>query len=1153
VADQQSNETIRQMMAGFSAMQQNLGLLPMPMAQSMAGAPAPFQVAPPPPPIRHPAEAAADAMAAQQAMMQQTLHAAQATRYMPPPSAPMPALSAMAAYSPMPGPRGFGGGVPGFGGGFGSAAASMPSIFNPMAPTMPGAHFMSPAMQGLQFHGHHQAQMMGAIAGVGEGALGIGGSMLGGAIGSMFGPLGTMAGSWLGNKVGGVVANTIFNPVTQDFARGRQIQQMTAPFMVTGANLNSATGQGFSAQGARDIASGIRHLNRDHDFERTGFNTQDAMRIMSMSAEQGLLTGTQAPDQIVQKVKEISKTVKMLMRITGDPDVRDAIRSLGQMRDLGFQGLAAQAGAVANRATFARMAGQSQAQMTATMMAGGDLAAQYGLVGATGANAAMFGAGSANVAASSGAVGEIGLARVGGVSGLGQLNARGGLAAMQNEQYLLAAMGRDSKGHMTVDMDRYRATQNMSFQEVQRAAADSLLNMGKTGIFEWNTHKQELKDQIAQQLRPGEMQQMMLAQARQLQAAVPTMNLGSALQQTAGISAEEAGVLEHQFGSRRYWQGMMQQNRVRRRELMEEERAHRESFRTPGLMTRMGRGIRDKLGAAGDAISSPFRSLSERLDRVGEDEAAADAGERISRYDDVDIAHDAAERAMLKRGLQRGFLLKGGGTSLSNDLGRGVGAINRRSINRIGSFLGLASESDDNRIAAIADYSQGRFTSFGETFGDAQDARRRVQDVTGVGRAAGAAPQTADQLDTMYQRISDASKTPGKKFNAGAILGATTQNVVRKLQGMKAGLIKSASAFAESDFKESWMQEATNQGMTRQEAGAAWRQTKNQVMASVIEDVKASGNKELAEPLVKAQEVAARAGAVDIGQSTDEAEKAVKSKLDESWMFDMNDKTAQEVKAVLGGHDKDVVALAATIRANTSGTYQEQRGAAVVDADMQKRLGKDYGKKMREAKTLAQSLSKDAAGALMSTLQPTAAYKEGGAGGVLTRLGKAEEGLTGKMQIAAEKEFLQNLASKTGRKDLTGMSVEEAAKSISEGDELDALDPKTKAAIMEFKKTGNTAKLQDVVGAAGPTNRTMRHSDAASSVFDQLDKDYAKLSDEADRAEDDTGQAATDPSQKMFSDSVRLFADAVKIMAGHGDDAKLDAAAVWKQALKGGG
>ena len=110
MADQQSNETIRQMMAGFSAMQFNLGLLPMQTSQQMAGAQ--FQAPPPPPPVPHPSQAAMAAMAAHTNMVQQTLQAAQMTRYQPPPSAPMPAISVMGGMSPFAGAMGgFGGGV----------------------------------------------------------------------------------------------------------------------------------------------------------------------------------------------------------------------------------------------------------------------------------------------------------------------------------------------------------------------------------------------------------------------------------------------------------------------------------------------------------------------------------------------------------------------------------------------------------------------------------------------------------------------------------------------------------------------------------------------------------------------------------------------------------------------------------------------------------------------------------------------------------------------------------------------------------------------------------------------------------------------------------------------------------------------------------
>lgn len=218
MADQQSNETIRQMMAGFSAMQFNLGLLPMQTSQQMAGAQ--FQAPPPPPPVPHPSQAAMAAMAAHTNMVQQTLQAAQMTRYQPPPSAPMPAISVMGGMSPFAGAMGgFGGGGPGFGGAMPSATPRLPSIFNPFAPQLPASHFTMPAMRSQQIMHAANSQMMGAVAGIGEGVMGVGGSMLGGALGSLLGPLGTLGGSWLGSKIGHGISNMIFNPTVQDFTR----------------------------------------------------------------------------------------------------------------------------------------------------------------------------------------------------------------------------------------------------------------------------------------------------------------------------------------------------------------------------------------------------------------------------------------------------------------------------------------------------------------------------------------------------------------------------------------------------------------------------------------------------------------------------------------------------------------------------------------------------------------------------------------------------------------------------------------------------------------------------------------------------------------------------------------------------------------------
>ncbi len=1178
MAEQQNNETLKQMLSGFSAMQYNLGLLPMPQAQAMAGAAAPFQAPPPPPPVPHPSEAAMQAMNMQQNMMQQTLQAAQQTRYTPPPSAPTPSIGVMGPMmgSAMP-MGGFGGGAPfvsplgGGGGGFGGGggmpmgggghggggsgmmmstapfAPRLPSVFNPFAPTLPSAHFATPAMRNMQLMQHHESQVMGAISGVGTAAMGIGGSVIGGALGSAFGPLGTIAGSYIGGKIGGAVSNMIFNPVTQDYARGRQIQQMTSPFMVSGTNLNTVTGQGLDPTGARQVATGIRHLARDAEFERTGFNTQDAMRIMQTSGQAGLLTGAQSPDQIVSKVKEISKTVSVLMKITGDPDVRHAIQSLGQMRDMGFNGLAAQAGAVSNRMAFARMAGVSQQTMGAMMAAGGEMAGQFGLVGATGAMAGGFGAAQANMAASSGALNDLQLARAGGKAGLGQINAQAQLSAMNNDQYLLAAMGRDAKGRMTVDMNEFRRVQGMSFDEVQQRAADTLRQMDSKGIFEWNTRRQEFKDQVAQKLRPGEMQMMVLQQARafQNQFRPGEMSLGSALQATTGMGADQARALELQFSSRKYWDAQVQQLQVQRREIAEQERAQREGYRTPGLMTRMRRGIGNFMGDVSDTLSSPVRRIADHFEHVAEDKEAQAHGERLYRYGESSIAHDEGEREMMRRSLRRGGLrARTSGANFVDEMGTGGlgGALNRsmgRQLNRMGSFLGLTADSDANKLAAIADYSKGRYTSLGETFGDPRDALARVQDVMGAGAAYNASSMTGKARNTMYQRISDAAGPTGRKIDASAVLGATTQAVISDLKGMKAGYIKSARAFSESDFKKAYIAKAIQVGnMTEAQAEASWNANKRDIMANVTETVKASGDKSLIEPLAKAAEVAHRAGAVDLSGSEEAAKEAISDKLKMSGMGDLSDKGMQAVKAVLAHNDNETIMIATAIRARTSGNEEEKRVAERTLSDLRDKLGDKYGDKEKEAMKLATSMNQDVADAFERTFRGTQDTQ-----GISKSLDLVKEAAGDKMALAAQKEFKQKL-DRVHKGAGGAKSVAEAVDMLSD-DEIDQLDKQTQDAIRKYRKggAGGEEALMALVEKAGPKGKTTRHGGGSSEALDALDQQIADLESARDQygtqegGGDDTGLQAQ--STTLFASAVKEFAEAVKTQKGEAEGSAL--------------
>jgi len=1169
VADQGSDQTIKQMLAGFSAMQFNLGLLPMQTTQAMGGAPPAMSM--PPPMIAHPGQMAAQVMAQQQAMIQQTLQAAQVTRYQPPPSAPTPAVGAMGGFSAMGNPfaaASMGGGASfapsGAMGGRGFAMPStspqVGSVFNPFAPTLPSSHFASPAMRNMQMMQTGHSQMMGTFSGAAEGGLGMGGAIAGGVLGSAFGPVGTAAGAWLGGKIGGGIANMMVGPAMADAARGRQIQAMSSPFMMSGMYLNSMTGQGFNAQAGRDVARGISGLQRDYDFERTGFNTQDTMNIMQMGADQGLIKGAMSPDAMVKKVKDLSKTVKVLMRITGDPDVRDAIQSLGQMRELGFQGLGAQAGAVANRAAFARMAGVSQSAMDHYGMMGAGVASQYGLGGATGYNAGMAGMSLAKMATSSGALNDLQLARAGGKSGLAEINARGQLAAMQDERYLLAAMGRDGKGRMTVDMDAYRRAQGMSFQEVSERSAEALRSMGKEGIFEWNTRKQEFKDQVAQKLSPFEMNMNMIRQARAFQSAVPGMTLGTALQSTTGMDANSARALELQSQSRGWYNAQIQQLESQKRNAADQSAAQREQYRTPGVMTRAGRGIRDFFGDVGDAMSSPFRRINAHFERMAENVAANDRGERISRYDALQIAGNDQERDWTRKGLRNLQFRQAYGQAGSNFLdertGLGDSLLHHggRQLNRMGSFIGLANMNSENRLASIASRSHG--SAFGwhplASFGDANNALSRVQGLMSAGRAADdAANFGAKDIESVNTSLNAAgmasSGARSKNFSGAAVLRQASRNLLGRLKDLRAGVVTSASAVSGDDLKAAYIKASKDAGMNDKEAAASYEKNKAKINAAMANDIYATNDKGFIETFAKAQEASTEAGAVDFGRSRD----AVKADIQNDYKmlgFDKaSDATLGKLKSAMSASDDDVIALAAAKNASLHG----DKGAEKALQEMEASMG---GQKFSEKSAAADKLLKSMDGKTQDTLGNMA--RGSGGGEALTKfVGKAKETFGKGMALAATDEFLQKLDDK--QKGLGGSKSAEAAIDSLGYDTIERIgktDKRFADMLMRAKKGDKTA-MEEAIMYASPTAMESRHGGGEGGGVDALEKQIADikgLRDEVAKEDGDKPAELQAASSQLFSSSVERFGKFVTDLTGNAEERALYNAGPWQQSKQGG-
>jgi hypothetical protein len=734
---------------------------------------------------------------------------------------------------------------------------------------------------------------------------------------------------------------------------------------------------------------------------------------------------------------------------------------------------------------------------------------------------------------------------------------------MQNEMYLLAGSKVGKGGKLEMDMEAFRKAQGMSFQEVSQMAASKLQDMQTHGIFDWNTRKQELKDTIAQKLKPGEQQMLMLQQARAFQAQVPGMTLGTALQKASGgaLDENEARALEVQFQSRKYWEGMAQQARQDRRDLVEHERAGREQYRTPGLMTRMGRGVRGALGAVSDTLSSPFRSISEHFERVGEEEEAAGRGEHISRYEGSQIVKSDAERDLLRESIQGGGLRRSyekTGTNIVTETGTGgfTGALGRsagRQVNRIGSFLGLSATSDANKLAAIADYSKGRYTSVGETFGDPEEAMKRVQDVINVSRAVSAPAITGTQYTETFKRIEDAAGPGSPKVNAMDIIARATSSMMRSMGSGEAGLIKSARAMSESELKDHFIKAATTgpNKMTEAQANNAWKTSGPQIMKQMGDAVYASGDQKSIERFEKAKDVEMRAGGVDLKSEHDAAKDQIADELHMAGLEGISDKGLSEVKALVadnkGEEGAAVIAIAAAQRGLKSKDKRIREASERTMGEVRTKYGDKAGELQERAMRV--HLSDETADKLTETLGSTQDLA-----GMTSTVKLMRTGLGHQMELAARDEFSKKLAQQTGRKELEGMGTDKALGSLSPG-EVKMLDPKLREAVEKFKATGDRSLVDREIEKSAATSEKVRHGGGSSEKIKEADERIAQLDEEAQKA----AEQGEDPvetqkrSVDKFAAAIDKFEATINTHKGGAEAADLAQNMPWLAALRGGG
>ena len=393
---------------------------------------------------------------------------------------------------------------------------------------------------------------IGTIAGAGIG--GVGGAVEGAQWGSM---IASLVSPFIDRPFAQAI-NFMARPALLNRARAIRLGLSSKQFVTGGANLD-VFGRGLNVPAAARLNRGLEEL-------RKGFfkdlNQEDVVSMTQMAGEAGLLNMAQNPDQIVKDMKGVIKAVGAIAKVTGDPDVRNAIKAVAQMRQYGLTTQEAES-AFQNARTFARMAGLSVEQvMSGAGMRGASMAQQAGLTAGMGLN---MGVGSAGMA--KGAIGG----RSFSVQDLALYGGEGGVEQRINQAFMgiLTGAGRNflpglvkfGPGGPTLDQSKLQ--QLVSGRNLQELMSRPALSGQQ--LQQIINNRDKLLDTMGRNLGPYGMLQTIGSIGKWLQQQTGgNMTLTSALT-AAGMDTKTARMFAQMLQNPETFRNMIQQERVTQR------------------------------------------------------------------------------------------------------------------------------------------------------------------------------------------------------------------------------------------------------------------------------------------------------------------------------------------------------------------------------------------------------------------------------------------------------------------------------------------------------------------------------------------------------------------------------------------------------------
>lgn len=587
----------------------------------------------------------------------------------------------------------------------------MPMFPTPFTPMPPPPMFQTPmelsnniAIQAGQRRtaGMFATPGVAARAGtdIGLGAMGAG---VGASLGARFGPMGALIGGGLGMFAGamgsehmglGATAQHItenLNPFRTMAIRGQQMLGASQSWVGGGPDLNMASGRGLSFQGATHLARKLEDTAFSSQFKRDtqgAFSAQDLTKITNVAGQQGLLQDAQSVDQIHDKVKGIAKSLVSFMKIANEPNVVEALKSMGKARQMGLSIGETMDMAVEAR-MYSRMAGTSVRGIMETGGAQGAMMfQQQGLSAGLGMRVGMGAMGMANAAVAGGAFTPQRLAMLGGVQGVAQHEMESS-AAFLRQPMMAAAMSQMGRaGEFGVSGGAVAALQGgrMNIGQMATMGANNMLaavqrqGVGALGMMQ--VQGTELQDQIGRLLGPQGLQ---AAKMNQVMQTMGMMGLdrnpgGFATAGLAmGMSNDQVKAMMSQASSPGYWRNMQAQNQIQRMEVRGIEQQAREA-RAPGVMDRFWQS---------ESGSRRWQAGAQELYA-----GMRNAGEGITNF----FATDEQERQAKSRGgviMRRDRNLIGGSDAELREMMGQTGAQGARADETLGALRGWSGRAPD--------------------------------------------------------------------------------------------------------------------------------------------------------------------------------------------------------------------------------------------------------------------------------------------------------------------------------------------------------------------------------------------------------------------------------------------------------------------------